>query len=150
MRDIKVQSHRGAEVQKPINSEAQRCKSAEVQKQGYHNLLIWQKAKELVLLVYKITDKFPKTEQYGLTSQTRRAVISVVLNIVEGDRRKSRKEFLRFLDICDGSLTELEACFELAFELNYVSRGDNSLLTDRRRELARMLFSFIKSVENQK
>lgn len=76
---------------------------------GYHKLIIWQKARELVRLIYKYTEDFPKAEEFGLKGQLRRAAVSVILTIVEGHRRKSKKEFLHFLDIAVGSLTEVEA-----------------------------------------
>ena len=135
MRKEKVQRRRGAKLQS---------------KKGFHDLLVWQKAFNLVLLVYRVTEKFPKSELYGLVSQTRRAAISVVLNIVEGDRRRSRKEFLRFLDMADASLVELEACLELAVELGFLSQNDFSLIENKRKELAVMLVAFIKAVKNQK
>ncbi len=113
----------------------------------YHNLKIWQKSRKLVLVVYKLTEKFPSSEMYGLTSQMRRAVISVVLNIVEGDRRSSRKEFLRFLDIAEGSLTELEACLELALDLAFITKEEYQQVEDLRKEVAVMIRSFIKSVQ---
>lgn len=131
-------------------SEGTKVQGTEGQsKTGYHNLLIWQKSKELVLLVYQITEEFPKAELYGLTSQIRRAAVSVILNVVEGDRRQSRKEFLHFLDIADGSLVELEACFELANSLEYLSDDEFSRVESKRREVAAMLFSFIKSVKSR-
>jgi four helix bundle protein len=70
---------------------------------GYHKLIIWQKGKEFVKLVYAKTETFPKSEIVGLKSQLRRASISFVLNIVEGHRRKYKKEFLKFLNMSDAS-----------------------------------------------
>lgn len=135
MCEKKVHRYRGTEVQG---------------KKGYHNLLVWQKARDLIILIYKVTEKFPKSELYGLTSQIRRAVISVALNIVEGDRRRSRKEFLRFLDMADASLVELEACLEIALDLGFLSKDDFDLVRSRRRELAVMLVAFIKAIKSQK
>src|SRR5438105_967736 len=66
---------------------------------GYHKLLVWQRAREFVILVYKYTEFFPKSEEFGLKSQLRRTVISVVLTIVEGYRRHTTKDFLHFLSI---------------------------------------------------
>lgn len=77
---------------------------------GYHKLIVWQKAREFVSLIYKYTDDFPRSEEFGLKGQIRRASVSVVLNIVEGYRRRSTKEFLRFIDFAQASLTEVEAC----------------------------------------
>jgi four helix bundle protein len=71
---------------------------------NYKNLIIWQKSDELALQVYKLTDKFPKHELFGITSQLRRAVLSIPINIVEGYNRKSKKELHRFIDIALGHL----------------------------------------------
>jgi four helix bundle protein len=87
---------------------------------------------------------------YGLTSQIRRAAVSVVLNIVEGDRRRLRKEFLRFLDLSGASLAELEACLEIALDLTFISKKDFSLVDEKRRELAVMLHAFAIAVRKQK
>ena len=117
-------------------------------KSDYHNLLIWQKGKEFVLLVYKKTENFPKSEIFGLQSQIRRAAVSFLLNIVEGQRRNFyQKEFLRFLEMSDSSLVEVEACLEIAFELKYLSLEDYKELEERRRELAVMLASLMKTIE---
>lgn len=117
---------------------------------GYHRLLIWQKARELVLLVYKYTDSFPKSEEFGLKGQLRRAAVSVVLNIVEGHRRNSRKEFLYFLNIAFGSATEVEAALELALDLGFISEKNYSECESKRGEVAFLLNSFIKSLKRIK
>lgn len=128
--------------------KTQSSKATEPQsRKGYHSLLVWAKAKDLVVDIYKVTENFPEEEVYGLTSQMRRASISIVLNIVEGQRRQSRKEFLRFLDIANGSLAELEACIEIAYSLRYIPRGTLSEIEIRRREIAYMLSAFIKAVK---
>lgn len=117
---------------------------------GYHRLLIWQKARLLVKIVYEITEKFPKSEEYALTSQIRRAAISVVLNIVEGHRRReSKKEFLRFLLIADGSLAEVEACLELCLDLSLTNKNEFDRAENIRREVASMLASFIKQIKSR-
>lgn len=87
---------------------------------GYKRLKAWKKAHELCLEVYELTKEFPKSEQFGLVSQMRRTAVSVPANIIEGQTR-TRKEFLRFLVIANGSLTELEYYLELSLELNYKS-----------------------------
>lgn len=117
--------------------------------EGYHNLIICQKAKEFIISIYLLTKSFPKDELFGLTSQLRRASVSVYLNIIEGDRKKSRKEFLRFLDIADGSLTEVEACLELASELHYIVLSQYEEVSMKRKELVYMLLGLIKSIRNQ-
>lgn len=114
---------------------------------GYHKLLVWQKAKEFVKLIYQITDDFPKAEEYGLKGQIRRAAVSVLLNIVEGYRRRSTKEFLRFLtNFSEASLTEVEACLELSLELSFLSDEDYELAENKRSELAFLLDSLVRSL----
>lgn len=113
---------------------------------GYHKLVIWQKGREFVKLVYQKTENFPKSERFGLQSQIRRATISFLLNIVEGQRRNSQKEFLRFLDVADASLVEVEACLEIALDLGFLSKNDYGELEDKRKELAIMMRAFIKGV----
>lgn len=99
---------------------------------SYKNLIIWQKSNELILLIYKETLIFPSDEAYGLTSQLRRAGLSVVLNIVEGHARRSgSREFSRFLSVSLGSLAEVEYLLELSRELSY-------LTTDRYREVEKL------------
>lgn len=126
----------------------QSYKDSQVQSnKGYHRLFVWQKAKALLLLIYKTTNKFPSEEMYCLTSQIRRAMLSVILNIVEGHRRKSKKEFMRFLDTADASLTEVEACLEIAFDLNYISQKEHIDLETKRKEIAVMLSALMKSIQ---
>lgn len=118
-------------------------------KKGYHKLIIWQKAREFVKIVYKITENFPKDEQYGLIGQLRRAAISVVLNIVEGYRRQSTKDFLRFLNISGASLTEVEAYLEIALDLAYLKTSEYELAETKRSEIEAILFSFEKSLKSK-
>jgi four helix bundle protein len=87
---------------------------------GYKKLIAWQKADKLAHLVYDLTLLFPKDELFGITSQLRRAVLSVPLNIVEGYGRNSKKEFHRFLAISLGSLAETEYLLEFAFSRGYI------------------------------
>jgi four helix bundle protein len=75
---------------------------------GFRKLLVWQKAHQLVMLVYKFTENFPKSELFGLTSQIRRAVVSVTANIAEGYAAGGKGQFSRFLNIAQGSLAEVE------------------------------------------
>jgi four helix bundle protein len=84
----------------------------------------WKQAMELVVGVYSITKSFPKSEQYGLVSQLRRAAVSVPANIAEGAARNGNKEFLHFLGIASGSLSELDSLIDLAKRLGYVENTD--------------------------
>ena len=87
----------------------------------HRDLMVWQEAMALVKLTYMITAQFPGHELYGLTSQTRRAAISIPCNIAEGSARNSKTQFLQFLNIARGSLSELETQLLIARELGYVA-----------------------------
>lgn len=112
---------------------------------GYKQLLVWQNAHELVLLVYKVTKNFPKDELFGLTSQLRRAIVSVAANIVEGQARSSRKEFLQFLYIANGSLVESEYYFDLAKDLHYIDESERATLQNKRIIVGNLLHGLIRS-----
>jgi four helix bundle protein len=112
----------------------------------HRNLRAFQLADELVLLVYRETVGFPKEEMFGLTSQVRRAAVSVASNIAEGCGRGSDVDFLRFLDMANGSLRELQYQISLAHRLGYLPDGstlihDNSVLF----ETGRVLHGLIRS-----
>jgi len=87
---------------------------------SYRDLIVWQKAKRLAVHVYLQTEHFPKAETYGLTSQIRRAAISVVSNVAEGQGRLTTGEFQQFLGHSRGSLLELETQLEIAYELHFM------------------------------
>lgn len=99
---------------------------------GYHKLIVWQVAREFVLLVYQLTEMFPKSEEFGLKGQLRRASVSIALNIVEGYRRTTRKESLQFLSIANGSLSECEAAVEISHCLHYFSTENFEILEKKR------------------
>jgi four helix bundle protein len=88
--------------------------------QTYRDLKVWRIAVELMLEVYRITETFPRSEQFGLTSQLRRAAVSVVTNIAEGHARSTRGEYRNFLSIARGSAVEVEVQLFLAEQLGYV------------------------------
>lgn len=88
---------------------------------SHKDLKVWQESMTLVVDVYKVTEELPKHEIYGLTSQIRRATVSIPSNIAEGAGRRGEKEFIRFLFIALGSLSELETQLEIAHRLNYIS-----------------------------
>src|SRR5262249_48289323 len=87
---------------------------------GYRDLLVWQEAMNLAVMVYRITSRFPKEETYGLTAQTRKAAVSVPSNIAEGSARNSSRELYHYLGISAGSLAEVETQLELAARPHYV------------------------------
>ena len=108
---------------------------------NYKNLLIWEKSDVLALQVYKLTENFPKQVLFGITSQLRRAVLSVPTNIVEGYNRKSKKELHRFIDIALGSLAETEYLIEFSKRLEYIKTDIphiHSMIT----KVGKLLWSF--------
>jgi len=107
----------------------------------YKELIVWQKAMDLVCLVYKITKSFPKEELYGLTTQIRRAAVSVPSNIAEGQARKTTAEFRNFLSIARGSMAELETQLIIAVRLNYMQKSQMQEIMTVHDEVSKMLFA---------
>ena len=114
---------------------------------GYHKLIVWQKAHGFVLAIYDVTEDFPRSEEFGLKSQIRRAAVSVVLNVVEGYRRSSRKDYLHFLNTADASLSEIEAAMEIAKDLQFLSGDSYAQLENKRGQLGFLLSQLIKSLK---
>lgn len=112
---------------------------------SYKDLTVWQRAYELSLLVYKVTGMFPKEETFGLTSQMRRASVSIISNIAEGNAR-GRKECTQFLRIAFGSASELEAQIELARGLNLLKSQEYTTITATLTEVMKMLNVMIKKL----
>ena len=113
----------------------------------FRDLLIWQKAMELVTKCYKITRQLPKEELFGLTSQVRRCSISIPSNIAEGFGRGTNKDYHRFLTIAMGSLFEFQTQIEIAYNLDYISVDEFNSIHEDSRELERMLSAFINKVK---
>ncbi len=105
----------------------------------FKDLLVWQKSVDLVENIYDFTKYFPKEELYGLTSQIRRAAISVPSNIAEGSSRKSTKEFIRFLNIANGSLMELETQAIIAQKLGMLTEENSLFIVNSAEEVSRMI-----------
>jgi four helix bundle protein len=104
----------------------------------FKDLQVWQRSRRLVSSIYEKTEKFPGKEQFGLTSQLRRAVVSIPSNIAEGHRRNSNKEFQNFLVIARGSLAEVETQLILAQDLKFISEIDiEPLLKERLMKLVK-------------
>ena len=113
---------------------------------SYRDLLVWQKALDLTLLIYRFSEGFPRTEIYGLTSQVRRAGVSVPSNIAEGYGRGSRKEYLQFLCVAQGSLKELETQAILAQRLNYATAAQADRVLSESEVVGKMLGGLIRSL----
>lgn len=111
---------------------------------SFKQLTVWQKAHELVLNVYKLTSKLPNEERFGLTSQMRRAAVSIAANIAEGFKKNSKKDKINFYNIAEGSLEELRYYFILISDLNYCSKTE---APDKlAEEVSRMLSRLIQSI----
>jgi four helix bundle protein len=108
---------------------------------------VWQKAHDLALEVYRVTEAFPKTELFGLTSQIRRAGVSIPANIAEDCGRDTDADFARFLQIAMGSASEMEYHLLLAHDLGFVSDPDYARLNNQTTEVKQMLTSFIKKLK---
>lgn len=90
----------------------------------FERLDVWQQARQLVVQVYKLLEKFPKEEKYALCDQLRRSVISIPSNIAEGSGRIAKKETIHFLEIAYGSLMEMYCQLQIAVDLNYITEAD--------------------------
>lgn len=111
----------------------------------FKELLVWQKAHELVLLIYKLTEKFPKSELFALVSQIRRAAVSVAANIVEGFRRKTLKDSLNFYHTADASLEEVKYHLLLSKDLNYIDAQSYQATLNLCEEVGKLLTRWIQS-----
>jgi len=114
---------------------------------SHRDLRVWQRAIDLVEHSYRLTDRFPKRETYGLSSQLQRAAVSIPANIAEGHGRKSTGAYLNHLSIAYGSLSELETHIEIAVRLRCVAHNDIDGLQAILEETRRMLAALIRSLE---
>jgi four helix bundle protein len=110
---------------------------------SFQDLIVWQKAHKFVLTVYHYSDYFPQKEIYGLTSQFRRAAISIAANIAEGFKKKGRNDKARFLNIAQGSLEECRYYIVLAKDLGY---GDNPDLLSQLEEVSKLLEKYAAAI----
>ena len=117
--------------------------------QNYRQLIAWQKAMELVKLVYEMSDKFPREELFGLTLQIRKAVVSVPSNVAEGQGRRTTKDFLRHLSIAYGSLMETETQNLIAEMRKYITAEDSMRVMDKTAEVGRLMNGLSKSLEQK-
>jgi len=115
---------------------------------SHKDLVVWQKAVSLSLITYKLTKNFPQSEMYALSSQMRRAAVSIASNIAEGRSRRTRKDFQHFLHMAYGSAAELETQLLIAKQLSFCSESqfqeNNSLLS----EVSKMLRAMIQKLES--
>jgi four helix bundle protein len=116
----------------------------------YRELVVWQKAMDLVTEIYEITATFPNEERFGLSSQVRRAAVSVPSNIAEGHGRKATGAYLNHLSIAYGSLMEIETQLQIAFRLEFITENATSDLLNKTTEIAKMLNGLKKALAAQK
>jgi len=113
----------------------------------FEKLEVWQEARKINRVIYRLTRKFPREEMFAMTSQIRRAAISVSSNIAEGSGRNSDKDFAHFLEQASGSLMEVASIFYLALDEGYVGEGDLDPLFDELERLAKRTASLNRSLE---
>jgi len=130
-----------------VRKEMQKIYEKKQEINSHKDLIVWQKSIDFVTNIYKETDIFPKSELYGLTSQIRRSAVSIPSNIAEGSGRRSQKEYIQFLYISLGSVSELETQLIISINLNFLY--EKKLLSDLN-EIKRMLIGLIHSLETRK
>ena len=117
--------------------------------ESYRDLVVWQKAMDLAEEVYKLCKLIPKDEQYGLTSQLRRAAVSIPSNIAEGFGRRSTAEYMHFLSVANGSLAEVETQLLLAIRFEYIFSAQSEKALSLRLEISKMLASLRRKLEEK-
>jgi four helix bundle protein len=116
---------------------------------SYKELIVWQKAYQLTLMIYKETEKFPRSEVFGISSQLRRASVSIVSNIAEGYQRQHGGEYIQFLSIAFGSCAEVETQLLLCKDLCYLSESNFTILNNLLTEVGKMLYALITKIKDQ-
>ena len=115
----------------------------------HENLHVWRRAVEFVVRVYDLTKSFPSEEKFGLTSQIRRAAVSIPANIAEGAARKSHKEFIYFISNAQDSVSELATELLIAHRLGYLSRDKYEASKDELNQIGRMLFGLARNIRTK-
>ena len=117
--------------------------------QRFTELRVWQRSHALALDVYRLTTTFPAAERFGIVSQVRRAVVSIASNIAEGAKRQSRREYVRFLNVAEGSLAETESLLRLSRDLGFADEAVVGALVNEAEDISRMLHGFRQAVERR-
>lgn len=117
--------------------------------QSYKELIAWQKGMDLVEKIYKATQGFPRDEVYGLTSQVRRAAVSIPSNIAEGQGRNTTRDFLNFLAVARGSLKEVETQVLIARRLNYIQTAEEGEIVEQIAEVGRIINGLMNSLRDK-
>ena len=115
----------------------------------YRDLIVWQKAMDLVETIYRTTAAFPKEEIYGLTSHVRRTAVSIPSNIAEGNGRNTTRDYLHFLGMAYGSVKEVETQVLIAERLRYIDSSHSSRLVQMTAEIARLISGLVNSLNRK-
>lgn len=113
----------------------------------HKNLIVWKDSIEFVQFIYKLTNKFPDTEKFGLISQLKRAAVSVPTNISEGAARNTKKEFIQFLFISSGSLSEVDTLLTISSNLNYITENEFADANIKMNRISSLLNGLIKKLK---
>jgi four helix bundle protein len=116
-------------------------------KKPHKRLDVWNKSIDLTVDIYKLSETFPRTEVYGLTGQMRRAAVSIPSNIAEGAARQTKKEFINFLHMAQGSLSELDTQLVIASRLEYIPMETHETIENKIETNSKMLTGLIKSLK---
>lgn len=117
---------------------------------SHADLLVWQKSMDLVVSLYQSTNRLPDSEKYGLTSQIRRAGVSVASNIAEGRSRGTNNEFKRFLYIAYASAKEVQTQLEICYRLEFIANETNNILQQSTEEICKMIYAMIRTIKVSK
>lgn len=117
--------------------------------QRYRDLEVWKRSHALVLRIYQLTKSFPDDERFGMTSQLRRAAVSVPANIAEGSKRRTNQDFARFLNISEGSMSEADYLLLCSKDLGYVPESALKPIAKEIDEISRMLYRLRTKVEKE-
>ncbi|OGP53238.1 MAG: hypothetical protein A2162_10820 [Deltaproteobacteria bacterium RBG_13_52_11b] len=116
----------------------------------FENLDAWKQATELAIRIYEVTAAFPKEEMFGITSQLRRAAISISSNIAEGSGRKSKRDFKQFIHMASGSLNEVESLLFVSLRLNLLTRESYTELKERIDKVGRLIGGLLRYLDGKK
>ncbi len=116
---------------------------------SYRELIVWQKAMDLAVEIYRLVKLLPKSEIYALSDQMRRVAVSIPSNIAEGQGRNSTKEYVKLLSIARGSQTELETQLEICLRLEYLSVSDAEVALGLCQEISKMLVTMMKKLTDK-
>ncbi len=113
---------------------------------NHHDLIVWQRGVDLVVWIYRMTERFPRDEVYGITAQMRRAAMSIPANVAEGSARSTPKDFAGYVSIARGSLRELETCLVVSERLGYISERERQQVGEAILEIDEMLIALRRSL----